>query len=90
MIGSRNIEEPPAIQLTFANGKLDHIILEHYKINKYSPVGCNYLGHLQSDLSSSVAVTGCLNNPEDQMEVTMITDSFHKMLSVSLAVRFAF
>ena len=35
---------------------------------------CNYLGHLKNSLSSSVAVTGCMKKPGDEIEITMITD----------------
>ena len=46
---------------------------------------CNYLGRLRNDPSSSVAVTGCLNLPEDRMEVTLISkNNINKMFSVDL------
>ena len=45
--------------------------------------GCNYLGHLRNTPSSSAAVTGCLNNPEDKMEITLISShNQHKMFVV--------
>merc|ERR1712223_1666049 len=47
--------------------------LKHYKMNKGSPIGCNYIGKLRGDSSSSVAVTGCLNKPEDRLQVTMLS-----------------
>ena len=82
VVSSRSIEEPPTIQVKFANGQQDFLKLKHYRSHEAAEIGCNFLGSLQSDPSSSVAVTGCLNNPEDNMEITMISDNIHKMLSV--------
>ena len=81
---SRSTEEPPSIRVTFENGVDDDIELVHYKMNEDSVVGCNYLGHLKTQPStSSVAVTGCLNNPGDRMDVTMISENnINKMFSV--------
>jgi len=83
---SRSIEEPPSIQVMFDNGVQDDMELVHYKMNEDSVAGCHYLGHLKgSPSSSSVAVTGCLNNPGDRMEVTIISDNnVNKMFSVDL------
>ena len=67
----------------FANGVNDDLLLEHYRMNKESPIGCNYLGHLRNSPSSSVGVTGCLNQPGDTMEVTIISEhNINKMFSV--------
>ena len=82
VVSSRSIEEPPTIQVKFENGEQDFLELKHYRSHDAAEIGCNYLGSLQSDPTSSVAVTGCLNNPVDKMEVTMIADNIHKMLSV--------
>ena len=83
---SRSIEEPPSIHVRFDNGFEDDIELVHYKMNEDVAVGCNYLGHLKSDpASSSVAATGCLNNPDDRMDVTIISKhNINKMFSVDL------
>ena len=83
---SRSTEEPPSIRVMFENGVEDDIELVHYKMNEESVVGCNYLGHLKTQPStSSVAVTGCLNNPGDRMEVTIISENnVNKMFSVDL------
>ena len=57
--------------------------LKHFKLNKEAVGGCNYLGHLRNSSSSSVAVTGCLNKPEDKIEVTLISEhNINKMFSV--------
>ena len=80
---SRSIEEPPTIEVRFANGVKDAFELKHYKMNEHSVVGCNYLGSLRNNPSSSVAVTGCLNKPGDRMEVTLISKhNINKMFSV--------
>ena len=81
---SRSTEEPPSIRVMFENGVEDDIELVHYKMNEDSVAGCNYLGHLKTQPStSSVAVTGCLNNPGDRMDVTIISENnINKMFSV--------
>ena len=80
---SRSVEEAPTIEVTFPNGVKDELVLSHYKMNDDAHIGCNYIGHLRSSPSSSVAVTGCLNKPGDRMEVTMISDNnINKMFSV--------
>ena len=75
VVASRSIEEAPTIQVTFADGRKDALELNHYKHNEKSSIGCNYIGTLRNDPTSSVAVSGCLNKPGDKMEVTMISDS---------------
>ena len=47
--------------------------LEHYQIHQELSSGCNYIGHLKNETSALVAVTGCLETPEDKLEVTMIS-----------------
>ena len=82
----RSIEDPPYLRVTFDNGVQDDIDLEHFKLHETSEMGCNYLGHLRTNpLSSSVAVTGCLHNQEDIMEVTVISNhNINKMFSVDI------
>ena len=80
---SRSVEEAPTIEVTFANGVKDELVLSHFKMNEDAVIGCNYLGHLRGSPSSSVGVTGCLNKPGDRMEVTMISEhNINKMFSV--------
>ena len=75
--------EAPTIEVTFANGVKDELVLSHYKMNEDAAIRCNYLGNLRSSPSSSVGITGCLNNPGDMMEVTMISkNNINKMFSV--------
>ena len=83
VISSRSIEEPPTIEVTFDNGVKDTLVLKHYRMNDRSALACHYIGHLKNSPSSKVAVTGCLNKPEDRMEVTLISEhNINKMFSV--------
>ena len=84
MAGKEN--DPPTINVFFANGHADELNLKHYKLQDLSVEECNYLGNLRNTPSSSVAVTGCLKNPEDKMEITLISDHSHnKMFAVDAA-----
>ena len=83
VVSSRSVEEPPTIQVTFANGLQDDFELRHYKMNKVAPIGCNYIGRLRGDPSSSIAVTGCLNTPDDRLHVTLNSrNSINRMFKV--------
>ena len=78
--------DPPTINVFFADGHEDELDLKHYKMKDLSVEGCSYLGNLRNTPSSSVAVTGCMKNPEDKMEITLISDhSPHKMFAVDVA-----
>ena len=71
------------MQVLFENGLKHDLDLKHYRMNKLSPIGCNYIGSLRGDPSSRVSVTGCLNSPEDRMQVTMISENNNnKMFNV--------
>ena len=83
MISSRSIDEPPTVEVTFANGVKDSLELSHYKMHERAVVGCNYHGSLKNDPSAVVGVTGCLNKPGDKMEVTLISkNNINKMFTV--------
>ena len=77
----------PSITVRFANGFKDEMILNEYKLKKESPAACNFLGRLKSSPSSSVAVTGCLDKPGDQMEITLLSE--HNRNSMMYSVDFA-
>ena len=62
----------PEMSVTFENGKTHEMILEPYT---ESP--CNFLGELKGEPGSSVAVTGCLNGPEDKMHISLSSDDNH-------------
>ena len=73
VVVSKTIEDPPSIQVTFANGRKDTFKLEHYKLNEQTASGCNYIGKLRKEPNSVVAVTGCVNHDGDQIEISMIS-----------------
>ena len=80
---SRSLNQPPSVQVRFANGVQDELELTQYKFDGKSEVGCNFLGRLRNDVASSVAVTGCLNKPGDIMEVTLLSkNNINKMFKV--------
>jgi len=83
IMASRSVVDPPSIQVTFSNGVQDEFVLTQYKLNELSTGGCNYLGRLRNDAQSSVAVTGCIDNPGDEMEVTLLSgNNINKMFLV--------
>ena len=69
---------PPEIKVSFENGVHDEFELETYGDDG----GCNYIGQLKYDKYSSLAVTGCLNKPGDEMQITLISNhSSHVMFA---------
>ena len=82
---SGNLIDPkldiPQIEVTFANGIKQKMILQHYNAIPNSKMMdqsrlCNYLGHLDGDeRESRVAVTGCLlgDNPDEKMYITLLS-----------------
>ena len=59
----------PEITVAFENGNTHEMILE-----PFSESPCNFIGELKSEPGSSVGVTGCLENPEDKMYITLLSD----------------
>ena len=83
VIASRSIEEPPTIEVTFGNGVKDNLVLQPFQMNSEAPLSCSYIGRLQNSPSSSVAATGCLNKPDDVMDITIISENnINKMFTV--------
>ena len=75
--------DPPQILVTFPSGINDEFVLKHHIVGPSMKKRCNYLGHIQNSLSSSVAVTGCMKKPGDKIDITMISPhSGLKMYSV--------
>ena len=69
--------------MTFPNGLQDDLELTQHKFLGSSDVGCNYLGRLRNDDTSSVAVTGCLDKVGDIMEITLLSkNNINKMYKV--------
>ena len=58
----------PDMRVTFENGISDVMVLEPFT---KSP--CNFIGKLKR-YPSSLAVTGCMNNPGDKMHITLLAD----------------
>ena len=56
------------MKVTFENGISHEMILE-----PYSDSACNFVGQLKN-VPSSVAVTGCLENPDDKMHITLLSE----------------
>ena len=80
---SRSLNQPPSVQVTFPNGVQDELELTEHKPYVSSHAGCNFLGRLRNDVTSSAAVTGCLNKPGDIMEVTLISkNNINKLFKV--------
>lgn len=74
---------PPQILVTFPNGYQDEFVLKHHILGSSMKKRCNYIGHIQNSVSSSVAVTGCMKKPGDMIEITMISEhSGIKLFSV--------
>merc|ERR1712136_677586 len=59
----------PEMTVAFENGQTHEMILE-----PYSESPCNFIGELKSEPGSSVGVTGCLDNPDDKMYITLLSD----------------
>ena len=82
----------PEIEVTFANGIKQKMVLRHYDAIPNSDVAdptrlCNYLGRLDGDEKHSVVVvTGCLNddNIDEKMHITLLSQHSpdHKSFSV--------
>ena len=53
-------------------------------LEPYSNSPCNFIGKLSNDPSSSVAVTGCLNQPGDKMHITLLSGIQSRSLIYSL------
>jgi len=71
----------PELSVTFENGQTHEMILE-----PYSESPCNFIGELKGEPGSSVGVTGCLDNPDDKMHITLLSD--HNTLSYAYELGF--
>ena len=60
---SRSPGEIPAIDITFANGVEDSLLLERFYPTQQSrrakTLSCNFFGHLKNEQSGCVSLTGC-------------------------------
>ena len=73
VVSSRSYLDPPSVEVVFPNGFQDEFVLEHYNPFKRLKGGHSYIGYLKNTPGSSVAVSGNLANPEDRMEITLLS-----------------
>lgn len=70
----------PEITVHFANGISERMVLDHYGSNAAGT--CNYNGRLAMS-KGNVAVTGCLKQSGDKMDITLLSKySRHHMFSL--------
>ena len=76
----RSLNGVPAIEVNFANGHRDNLVLERFYSSDEERMmrspSCNFFGHLASEENACVSVSGCLG---DKMEMTIM--SKHNTLS---------
>ena len=68
----RNSDNVPDLHITFTDGSSDKIVLNRHNAVDMSQSAmdpCSFMGHLESEPESVVAVTGCPN--EEQYHVTL-------------------
>ena len=69
----RSLGHIPSIDITFANGIKDSMILERFYPTEDSKRAiippCNFFGYLLKDKTACVSVTGCFG--QDDMEITI-------------------
>jgi len=60
---TRSFREIPSIDITFANGVKDSLVLERFYPTQESRMAttpsCNFFGHLENEKSACVSLTGC-------------------------------
>ena len=60
---TRSFREVPSIDITFANGVKDSMILERFYPTQESRMArtpsCNFVGHLENEKSACVSLSGC-------------------------------
>ena len=60
---TRSFREVPSIDITFANGIKDALVLERFYPTKESRMmrtpSCNFFGHLANENTACVSLTGC-------------------------------
>jgi hypothetical protein len=64
----RSLNGAPFIDIIFADGHSDSLVLEPYYTNQQERLErkqtCNFFGHLRDDPTACLAVTGCLGNED--------------------------
>jgi hypothetical protein len=63
---SKSLSGIPSIDVTFANGVQDSLVLERFYPTEQSrmerKLSCNFFGHLRNEETACVSVTGCPGN----------------------------
>ena len=86
IIEQHNENNPPMIQVTFMNGVKDEFDLIPLDDGNSLGKRCHYHGRLRNHLNSSIAVTGCFDNDDSQIEITILSDhTKNKMFRANLA-----
>ena len=81
-----NENSPPMIEVTFMNGVKDEFDLIALDDGNSLEKRCHYHGRLRNHLNSSIAVTGCFENDDSKMEITILSDhTINKMFRADLA-----
>merc|ERR1711899_272317 len=70
LVGEISPDGIPRVEVTFADGFKDTLVLRRYSSNKkFTEVNCNFVGHLAKEKNALVAMTGCLG--EEDVELTI-------------------
>ena len=59
----KELDNIPKISIAFPNGHFDNLVLDRFypsaESRKIGKPHCNFIGHLENELTACVAVTGC-------------------------------
>ena len=65
---TRSFREVPSINITFANGVKDSMVLERFYPTQESRMArtpsCNFIGHLENEKTACVSLTGCASSDD--------------------------
>ena len=65
---TRSFREVPSIDITFANGVKDSMVLERFYPTQESKMArtpsCNFIGHLENEKTACVSLTGCASSDD--------------------------
>ena len=82
---SRSPRGIPSIDITFANGVKDSLILERFYPTEQSRIekklSCNFIGYLENESTACVSVTGC---PGEEMAFTISSKNSMSLLGYIL------
>ena len=65
---TRSFREVPSIDITFANGVKDSMVLERFYPTQESRMArtpsCNFIGHLENEKTACISLTGCASSDD--------------------------